>query len=186
MTAWLARPDEPLLEWTRTAIEDAHLQPVGAIDADWEYYRPHEQQRIQYARWQPLSPGLANRRYLVRSAHGWGGDRYRVAVVQAGRIVQTGTPALGRGDIRRLFYGLDLLAERPTQIEIITGRQEPVFTAQSALPGPEERLLLVLGQFVAPPDGKFYPRRWRVPSANVLDVTDALSALGVTFREKIG
>ncbi len=96
--------------------------------------------------------------------------------------MQTGAPALGRGDLRRLLYGLDLLAGHPVQAQVRVGAGEATVTLQNGMPGPEERLLLALGRLELPPDGKFYPRRWRLPTAHVAEIVAALEALGIEVR----
>ena len=62
-------------------------------------------------------------------------------------------------DLRRLMYGLDLLAEKSVTVKGISGLAERSFVLKSILPQAEQRLFAAMGQ-LAVPEGKYYPQTW--------------------------
>ncbi len=179
---WIGRPSQPLQSWAAEALAQAPLLSVGEVADGWEVYHPESASRLQYYRWRPVTGPLPDGRYLARSPLGWGPSRYRVVGLRGGRIVDSGALALGRGDLRRLLYGLDALARRPTQVTLRQDRHAAVLEIRNALPAPESRLLQALGRVELPDDGKFYPQLWHLPAAHIAEVARALAELGVEVR----
>jgi hypothetical protein len=182
--SWRRLPVEPLDVWTRQVLEETELIPDSQTDRRIEYYAPAigVEQAVQFYRWTTAPGKLRDGRYLIRSTAHRGLTHYAVAEIRHQRIIATGSPNLGTGDIRRLMYGLDLLHHRPVKITIRKAQSSWQFELQNELPRSEHRLLIALGHLKLSPE-TYYPRWWEVPARYAPVVEQALRNLGVRLVE---
>jgi len=180
---WRSVPEGDLVEWSKTVLEQSPLAPVGELQA--EIYAPALAERgaFQYHRWRPLPQGLPNGRYLARTALRYGALTCFIVEIQHGRIVAAGPPRLGDGDVRRLQYGLDLLAGNPVQVIVTKSHNDWHFKVHSALPRAEHRLLLAIGRDISNSE-RYYPRWWKVPAQYAAQVQQALQGLGILLKDE--
>jgi hypothetical protein len=188
---WLRAPNEPIGLWARSIMESATLQPFESTDADHEYYAPgnrgspESRGNLQYHRWMANVQGLPDGRYLIRRKAVFGPVRYALGQIEQGNLGATATLDLGQGDLRRLLYGLDLLADCPVLVRpqpLESGSWE--YALANELPGPENRLFLALGRLRPNSDGSYYPRRWEIPASYVTEASNALHRLGIRVEPK--
>ncbi len=181
---WLRLPTDDLKGWTERILRAASLEPAG--DLEVEIYAPGvvSAGAYQFSRWRKGDSRMPDGRYLVRHRMRRGSHTHLIAQLVHGRPSALGPLSLGEGDLRRLMYGLDLIAGNP--VRVLAERQQKLwsFTLRSALPQAEQRLLLALGREQPRLDGKYYPQRWAIPTQYEQRVTSALSALGIQVDEK--
>ncbi len=181
---WLRMPSSDLATWTRTVLDATELAAAG--DLSVEVYSPATALRgaDQYHRWQPNVERLPDGLYLARQRKRRGGVAYYIVRIVAGRIDTLGTPVLGDGDVRRLMYGLDMLAGNPVRVWAEQRRDRWRVKLRSALPQPEQRLFIAIGREQVREDGRYYPRWWDIAIQYVPKVRDALLALGIQIEQR--
>ncbi len=179
---WLRTPTESLDAWGNSVLERSVLTPAGELDI--EVYAPAATYpaATQFDRWKSPTAKLADGRYLARTRTRRGVMAHYIVQLSGGRAIAAGPPLLGDGDVRRLQYALDLLADNPVRVIGTRQRDRWTFKLQSALPRAEHRLLLALGREQTRADGKYYPRWWEVPSSYVPKAERALRALGISVE----
>lgn len=187
--AWLRRPvgQKPLSGWASAVLDDASLGlPGTALVGDQvQLYRPDRAGTgaTQHARWS--SPGGSTtrepRRFLARRQTR-AGREYQIVSVQDGKVLEIGDlPA--SVEVRRLLYGLDAAAGRPTIITQLRAARTVGYEIRSELPAAERRLLRALGgELTVPANGDYYPRCWTVHQDLAPRVERSLRDLGVKVQ----
>jgi hypothetical protein len=189
---WCRIPPEPIDLWAARVINEARLV-ADSGEASVEVYVPTAGPGspippgcFQTRRWLARLTDVPDGRYLVRSRSRFGQTRHAVAQLAGGRLVATGPLELGTGDVRRLLYGLDAIADNPIRVEETRHGQARAFVLRDELPRAELRLLTALGDLVVPLDGRYYPREWRVPDQFAPQVVAALRRLQVRIGDREG
>lgn len=181
---WLRLPDDDLRTWAQHVLIAANLEPAG--DLEVEVYAPGTATpgSDQFFRWLRGDSRMRDGRYLVRHRMRRGSNSHLVAELVRGRPQAAGPLSLGDGDLRRLMYGLDLIAGNP--VRVLARRQQKQWNLilRSALPQAEQRLLLALGQELPRIYDKYYPQQWNIPIQYAQRMIDALSVLGIQVDEK--
>jgi hypothetical protein len=183
---WLQMPREPITTWTRSIVEHASLQPVEISYDPGELYAPGLSRsggNLQYNRWTTNLQAVADGRYLARHGFDNGPGGFELVEVQRHRIAAAGPIDFGLGDARRLRYGLDAAADRPTTVRFERTASTVVIRLENELPRAEQRLFTALGQLFLPSDGRYYPRRWVIPASLAPDAMAALVGLEVKLEE---
>lgn len=177
LDAWMGHAPEDLLKWTRSTLQGdfEHYRPTGR---PIEVYAPELSpvSTPQMFRWVDCTKKLLGI-YLSREELPFGGKRYYAVKIAEGQIsaIRTMPPV----DLRRLMYGLDLLAEKSVTVEEISGLAEASFVLKSVLPQAEQRLFAALGQ-LAVPEGKYYPQTWTFHDEHAVEIKKRLATLGVS------
>jgi hypothetical protein len=175
--AWMGHAPKDLRDWTQSVLEGPYERhrPTGH---SIEVYAPELwlASKPQALRWVERTDKLAGA-YLSREELPFGGKRHYAVKVANGQI--NGIRVLPRIDLRRLMYGLDLLAERPVTVEELPGVVETSFIFKSELPQAEQRLFATLGQLNVPED-KYYPRTWKFHQEHAVEIKRRLAILGVS------
>lgn len=181
---WLRLPSDDLRAWTQCVLRVANLEPAGNLEV--EVYAPGATTSgcDQYFRWRRSDSWLADGRHLVRYRMRRGPNTHLIAELVRGRLEAVGPLSLGDGDLRRLMYGLDLVAGNPVRVLAERRRKQWSLKLGSALPQAEQRLLLALGKELPRPDGKYYPQLWEIPSEYAQLVSSRLNKLGIQVDEK--
>jgi len=109
--------------------------------------------------------------------------QYRGVEVIQGRIARLMRLRLGAGDLRRLLYGLDELAQNSVVVEYESTGDEIGVILRSEIPKPEQRLFAALGRLSFPPE-KYYPRTWRFPKRYAAEVHSRLTSLCVQLVKR--
>lgn len=179
---WLRMSVDNLATWTQSAVDRTNFGPAG--DLSFEIYAPEiaVSGTPQYHRWTQQTSKLADKCYLARTGMRRGSTSYSIVRIERGRVAATGTPPLGDGDVRRLMYGLDLLAKKPVHVRVERRNSRMSFKLGSELPRAEHRLFLVIGREQVREDGKYYPRWWDVQSLYAPRACDALRKLGISVE----
>src|SRR6266700_16628 len=160
---WYRIPHNRIDTWAQDIILQAKLQPIEGLKASFEFYAPEVRyNNAQYFRWTHDAHAMKEGRYLMRSISKAGIIHYAVAEISGGSIIATCSINLNEGDPRRLLYGLDTLAHRPTRVQAAQVGNAWFFTLQSELPRAEYRLFTALGSLHFPSDGRYYPRVWEI------------------------
>lgn len=200
--AWRSDPTgdvEQLRAWTQRILNTS-LSPLGDYEAEFEAYAPgvralrDSNHPFQFKRWTTELERLPNGRFLMRRRSRWGMTEPRIGRIERGKLVEAGTLALEGGDLRRLLYGLDVLAVNPTQARTRAAQAEErlafgngahVFRLGNEVPRSENRLLLAVGTLRSPSDPtRYYPREWIVPARHVEVVRRAFVGLGVPLETR--
>jgi len=185
---WARVPIEPLLEWTTRIVDQGDLLPLPANEGSLEFmfYTPGQgsggKGPFQYNRWNSNPETIRDGRYLVRYEIFKGPRHYAIGRVESGQLVATGSVASGASAVRRLLYGLDLLARLPTTVQILEGDGESVFVFRSKLPQAEERLFVATGFLEPNSSGRLYPQWWHIPLVLAPDCEAVLLRLGVNLE----
>jgi hypothetical protein len=183
--SWVGEVPEDLLAWTNSVMDGTYEGFREANDGSkFLLYVPALAGRgaLQTKRW-VTTPEKLTGRYLGRRELAFGIRQYRTVEVVNGRVVSVALPQLGCGDLRRLMYGLDVVAGNPVQIETELTAKEFVVVLRSEIPRAERRFFAALGTLSVPPEN-YYPRTWRFPVQYTAEVKRRLSALKVDFAVK--
>ncbi|MCI0392415.1 MAG: hypothetical protein MOB07_27100 [Acidobacteria bacterium] len=183
---WIGMPPEDDIRvWSREVLEKAALAnysepPEGSR---FQIYLPQKSRAgsPQALRWQDIKPQLPAGRYLARRNMAFGAWKYRIIQVERGHIISSGDPETGFGDIRRLMYGLDSLADNPVKVQLKQGTKEICALIRSELPRAERRRFASIGNLVIPTD-EYYPRKWNFDLAYKNIVKECLHKLGVRIE----
>jgi len=190
---WCAQPTRNLAdlkEWARRILVNAELRPVENLEAEFDAYAPglvrgSEAQTLQFYRWTTQFQNLPDGRYLMRRRSVFGAIDARIGEMGKGQIVATGALHLDGGDVRRLCYGLDALADCPIAVWTKKSHRGVHLRLKNEVPGPEQRLFLALGQLQGPEDPeKYYPRDWVISTLHAPQIEAALHSLGVNLEER--
>jgi hypothetical protein len=176
------RGDVPELgSWTERLRQSASksLQPSAQGFTDFDVYAPDTQaDAAQYFRWirvdalRAMPGNLVLCRSAARPRSYWFGQ---IREVRSQRVLAGESPIRSE-DVRRLMYGLDLLAGRPTYATLEEGRAGSELTLRSWLPSAERRLVLALA---TPYGSERLPWRCTIDNKFLADILAALGALGV-------
>lgn len=196
-SAAMALPGETFEEWSRGSTAPVDVEARGIL-ASAELAEAELDDRIvdayapaiarprcpQGFRWQGVTGNLPPGRYMLRRATARGRSVV-IGSVAAGRVTAVSEPLARPTEVRRLQYGLDALAGRPTEATIRSGgaRLGRVIL-ESALPGAELRLLTALGRLVPNSSGRYYPQVWEVATSALMTLRHRLRALGIDVREE--
>ncbi len=181
---WLRTPSADLRTWTCSVLDTPCDEEAGDLAVD--VYAPAACVRgaDQFHRWTQRVDRLPDGKYLARSHTRRGSTAYYIVQIARGRVETAAQPRLGDGDVRRLMYGLDMLAGNPVRVLAERRRDQWSFELRSELPRAEHRLFLTIGRERARTDGRYYPRWWDVPTPYVGAACDALRDLGVRIDER--
>ncbi len=168
LTSWLGDTRE-LVSWTRHILKEP-LQDYAGDDDSYQFYAPKLPQsrgQAQYFRWEDSPDLLEDDIYLVRIRVKGRPRHYSLAKLQGHRIVAF--RELPRSvELRRLLYGLDLLAHNPVYVKCLRETTDTRFIIKSTVPQSLHRLLVAVGTYEPPPPGKHFPITWRVAN-NMVD-----------------
>jgi hypothetical protein len=187
---WLGRwKTSDLAQWTEQLLAHArgHVLRSGSDVTGFDLYLPRRGSReSQYLRWIPVReladqpPDLV----LCRSV----ATRFGPATYWLGEVRKSkGVSYLAREypvalqHLRRLQYGLDLLAHAPTYFTLEQRATDQLITLRSWLPPEERRLLLALARDESERPGRL-PSRYSFAPENAKDILRALSDLGIEMR----
>jgi len=193
---WLGETVVDLESWTRSRLTEAeeNLAQSGSSFRDFEVYSPKLKQREpQFFRW-VWSRELRKcpeETVLCRYRFGVGGPRnYLLGKLtnSESEIVLDREFAVQPYDVRRLQYGLDLLAGAPTAAKVKHIGSECELTLRSWVPPEERRLLLALARETSKTPGRL-PLKFTFSVTGAQDIIEKIRMLGVTvdgFREDDG
>jgi hypothetical protein len=177
LKAWMGHAPENVREWTQSALQGNYerYRPTGR---SIEIYAPElsAASKPQALRWVDRIDKLAGT-YLSREELPFGGKRHYAVKVTKGQI--SGIRAMQPIDLRRLMYGLDLLAEKSVTVEEVHSPAGTSFILKSELPQAEQRLFAALGHLAVPED-KYYPRTWKFHREHAVEIKRRLATLGVS------
>jgi hypothetical protein len=177
LEAWMGHAPDDLREWTQSVLQGNYERhrPTGR---SIEIYAPElsPASTPQMFRWVERIDKLAGI-YLSREELPFGGKRHYAVKIAKGQIsaIRTMPPI----DLRRLMYGLDLLAEKSVTVEEVSGLAETSVVLKSVLPQAEQRFFAALGQLTVPED-KYYPRTWQFHQEHAVEIKKRLATLGVS------
>lgn len=196
--SWRSRPNDPIDVWAQAVLTDTTLEPFEDPTVAFEAYAPAvviaarrrsgSVQRVpsQYFRWTGAAQ-VPDGRYVVRHEVAFG-RRYALAEIRRTRVCALGEPALGGGDWRRLFYGIDALEEEPTEaiVRASKGTAPYHLTMSGFLPGPELRLFTALGRLNLPQGDRYLPQTWEIAAHAVAEALMALrNDLRMSLRDAL-
>ena len=177
LEAWMGHAPDDLRGWTQSVLQGSfeRHRPTGR---SVEVYAPElsPASKPQAFRWVDRTDKLVGT-YLSREELPFGGKRHYAVKIAKGQI--SGIRTIRAFDLRRLMYGLDLLAEKSVSVEEIADGTETAFILKSELPQAEQRFFAALGQLVVPED-KYYPRIWKFHHDHAAEIKRRLAALGVS------
>ncbi len=177
LEAWMGHAPDDLREWTQSVLKGSfeRYRPTGR---SIEIYAPElsPASKPHALRWVNRTDKLAGN-YLSREELPFGGKRHYAVKIAKGQI--SGIRTMPPFDLRRLMYGLDLLADKSVTVEETTDGAETSFIFKSELPQAEQRFFAALGQLVVPED-KYYPRTWKFHRHHTVEIKKRLSALGLS------
>jgi hypothetical protein len=174
---------EDLAAWTKAAFHG----PFEAARDESRYfyfYAPElfHAQTPQALRWTELPDKLSGA-YLCRHELPFGLRRHYAGQIEKGKLMRI--KLMQVSDLRRLQYGLDLLAGKPVGVEEVSRGGESAVILKSELPKPEQRLFGALGRLTFA-DENYYPRTWHFPACYAPEVRSRLSALGIRVFSRTG
>lgn len=183
---WCRRPSESIDTWTSNLIQNKKLSPFEDSDQKLEFYAPgirkvpSSTENLQYFRWTNQIRLLPDERYLSQYKSSFGPIFYSVAQIQNKQVVATAPIELSDGGVRRLMYGLDLIAGHSVTVKVNPSKKDKlIYTLNNELPGPENRIFFTLGLLQDNPTGKYYPRSWEIKKSFKAEADAALIGLGV-------
>lgn len=173
-TTWQRRPTSPLPEWTHALLEMPDLASPDTdvlATANYHFYLPTRSGRgtQQHARWHLTGTDL-NGRYLSRVRSLTGSLAYQVVELDQGGVV--GVKEIDTDTARRLMYGIDNRAGRPTQAVRRRDKEDVRLTTTNPLPHAEARMLYTSATRI---DG----RHWVLPADHAHECPE-LSDLCIT------
>jgi len=177
LEAWTGHAQDDLRGWTQSVLQGS-FERHRATGRSIEIYAPEltPASKPQAFRWVDRTDKLAGT-YLSREELPFGGKRHYAVKIAKGKI--SGIRTMPPFDLRRLMYGLDLLAEKPVTVEEIADGAETSFILKSELPPAEQRFFAALGQLAVPED-KYYPRTWKFHHDHAVEIKKRLAVLGVS------
>jgi hypothetical protein len=176
LDVWMGNAPEDLREWTQSTLR-GNYERYRTTGRTIEIYAPElfPASKPQLLRWVERTDKLAGT-YLAREELPFGGKRFLAVQIAKGQI--SGIRTMPPTDFRRLMYGLDLLAEKPVAVEVISRRVETTFVLRSELPQAEQRLFAALGRLLVS-EGKYYPRNWKFHQEHAVEIKRRLAELGI-------
>jgi hypothetical protein len=187
---WCGLPKQDVDKWSAGILERAELQEFDDKEIEFEMYAPglkgvrRSQDGFQLHRWTGVLSALPDGRYLARQKLFRGRTHYAVVEVRRTKIVRTGGVDVREGGIRRLMYGIDLLAKCPVRVLVERGNVEARFILGNEVPRSEHRLLTALARLQLPDDGRYYPRLWVSSAKYVPQIEAAFERLGVHVEDR--
>lgn len=184
----LELPQQSLESWTGHAPDNLHEWTQATLQGNYERHRPTGRSIEIYApelspvstpqmfRWVDRTDKLSGI-HLSREELPFGGKRHYALKIANGQI--TGIRTMPPTDLRRLMYGLDLLAKKSVTVEEISDLAGTSFILKSILPQAEQRLFAALGQ-LAVHEGKYYPQTWTFHQEHAVEIKKRLATLGVS------
>jgi len=183
--SWVGGGPPDVKAWTELVLEGEYEAFTEGNDIGrFSIYAPQSAQRgvPQFKRWVDRPEKLSGR-FLGRRDLPFGMRQYRGVEVIQGRIARLMRLRLGAGDLRRLLYGLDALAQNSVVVEYESTGDEIGVILRSEIPKPEQRLFAALGRLSFPPE-KYYPRTWRFPKRYAAEVHSRLTSLCVQLVKR--
>lgn len=188
--SWCRLPLEDLDKWTTRILAEAVLQEFDDPEIEFELYAagvpgvPRSQDGFQVHRWTGTIAAFPDGRYLARQKLFRGRTHYAIAEISEGEIVRTGAFDGRDGGVRRLMYGIDLLAECPVRVLVTRDGTACKFVLSNEVPKAEHRLLTALATLKLPDDGRYYPRIWESAARYAPQIEIAFERLGVRVEER--
>jgi hypothetical protein len=188
----LALPSEDRASWMGKAPADLEAWTKLAFEGKYEAWRDDNGQSSIYApelfsattpqhiRWVERLEKLSGR-YLCRQLLPFGLKRHHAAEIVGGKL--TRFMNLRGDDLRRLMYGLDMLAGKSVSVSESESHTGVEIILKSELPKPERRFFAALGRLTVAPDA-YYPRTWLFPVAYAAEVRKRLMALGIRIAAR--
>jgi len=189
--AWCRLPHTPVDVWTQSVLNTPSAKLYEESEDGFEYYAPsiargRKARDMQFFRWVEPAKLLPDGRYFARRKSTVGPTTYSIAVIQRGRVVATCNVDSGEVDLRRLLYGLDLLAGKPVTVGVILTEGGWSFELKNQLPRSEHRIFMMLGRLSLLSPKHFYPRRWELPTGYAAQAVSALKRLRVRLNDVDG
>jgi len=168
--SWRSSSPGELADWGTRLLATTRLQPAENVEVH-EWYGPVLAARHtpQHRRWFSIGSSTPDGRYLVRYQSMWG-RRRAVGLVEGGRVLAIGIPAVNPGGFRRLQYALDAAAGVPTKAVVDLRAASAILTLFDRLPGAEFRLVVALGQRVDTGGAEHQSDSWVFSPADIADV----------------
>ncbi len=186
---WLRYPHGSIDTWANTILKNHTLQQYSGTISNTVCYYPIASSRSlkndspQYFRWVRPDDVKQAGRYLLRYTPPQAPVNYWVGQIDSRRVVSAAELVLIDGDLRRLKYGLDLLAGTPVKVRLYKTDDLWTFELNSELPAAEHRLFTALGRLRPSSDGRYYPRYWDVEHQNKDELAAALTQrLGIRIE----
>jgi hypothetical protein len=183
--SWCRLPKENVDKWAARILTQAALQDFDDPEVEFELYAcglpgvRRSQDGFQVHRWTGKITGLPDRRYLARQKLYRGRTHYAIVEIRNGKIVGTGGFDARDGGVRRLMYGIDLLAKCPVRVLMTRHGDTCKFVLSNEVPRAEHRLLTALATLKLPEDGRYYPRIWTAATRYAPQIERAFERLGV-------
>jgi hypothetical protein len=174
--SWMGEAPADLETWTREIFEGKYEASRDA-GQHFHIYAPElfSATTPQALRWAERLDKLSGK-YLCRQDLPFGLKRYHATEIGGGKV--TRLMNLRCGDLRRLMYGLDLLAGKAVSVEEDKRHEKIAIVLKSELPKPERRFFAALGALTFAEDS-YYPRTWTFPIEYAAEVRSRLVALGI-------
>lgn len=181
--SWMGESPDDLRGWTKASFE-GRFEACREEGRYFFFYAPelYHASTPQALRWTERPDKLSGR-YLCRHDLPFGLRRYYAGEIIAGKL--TRILALRVSDLRRVMYGLDLLAGKAVTVEETRRGDGIGIVLKSELPKPERRLFAALGMLTFR-DENYYPRTWHFPGRYAAEVRSRLDALGIQVSAKAG
>jgi hypothetical protein len=188
--SWCRLPREDVDKQSARLLAQAELQEFDDPEIEFDLYAAGvsgvrgSQDAFQVRRWTETFASLPDGRYLARQKLFRGRAHYAVAEVKKGKIVRTGPLDTRDGGIRRLMYGIDLLAKCPVRVLVTRDSASCRFVLSNEVPRAEHRLLTALATLKLPEDGRYYPRVWTSATRYAPQIERAFERLGVRVEAR--
>lgn len=188
---WCRLPRIPIDGWAKNILFTPSPQPYEEAEERFEYYAPgiangRQARDLQFFRWVESANSLPDGRYLARRKSKSGPTLYTIAIAQRGSVVATCVLDSGKIDLRRLQYGLDLLAGMPVTVDVTRTEGGWSFQLKNELPKSEHRIFMMLGRLRSISTKQYYPRRWELPAGYAAQAVSALERLHVRLSDADG
>mgnify|MGYP001365118297 CR=1 FL=1 len=182
---WLSIEMKLLSSLTETILSgDSGYADFESVDQNIFLYVPEgvfgRAERFQYSRWYRIEEVKNEGTFLAKLELPFGGKEYLLAKVKNNSVYAT--KAINNLDPRLLMYGIDLLCECPTTVEISDDHDCVVVSLKNKIPKKFEKLFLSLGVLVPNSSNKYYPRNWVFESSFSEIIVMTLKSLGVKIE----
>lgn len=177
LAEWLRTPDARLREWLTQVTSAASWMPFEGALEEYEVYVPRNG-RFQSQRWQGLETRVGKATALLRRNQAGPVGTYLLGRFTRGRLADTWSLP-NRIDARRLCYAFDDESRCPTEAAVAASTPLVSIILRDSIPSAEFRLFTALARIEPNPNGRAYPRVWRVRPAHVGELVAALQALEI-------
>jgi|HubBroStandDraft_2_1064218.scaffolds.fasta_scaffold00775_7 hypothetical protein len=189
--SWCRLPREDVDKQSARILGQAELREFDDPEIEFDVYAAgvpgvrgsHDE--FQVHRWTGTISALPDGLYLARQKLFRGRAHYAVAEITKGKIVRTGTLDARDGGIRRLMYGIDLLAKCPVRVLVTRDSGSCKFVLSNEVPRAEHRLLTALATLKLPEDGGYYPRVWMSATRYAPQIERVFERLGVRVEARV-